>query len=34
MQIKEVKISNLLSFPYLNEHDFQQSVPISFFGQD
>ena len=34
MQIKEVKISNLLSFPYLNNHDFQQSAPISFFGQD
>ena len=34
MQIKEVKISNLLSFPYLNEHDFKESAPISFFGQD
>jgi hypothetical protein len=31
MQIKEVKISNLLSFPYLNEHDFEKSAPISFF---
>jgi len=34
MQIKEVKISNLLSFPYLNNHDFENSAPISFFGQD
>ena len=34
MQIKEVKISNLLSFPYLNEHDFQEKSPISFFCQD
>ena len=34
MQIKEVKISNLLSFPYLNDHDFQEKSPISFFGQD
>jgi len=34
MQIKEVKISNLLSFPYLNEHDFQTTEPISFFWED
>ncbi len=34
MQIKEVKISNLLSFPYLNEHDFKEATPISFFGED
>ena len=34
MQIKEVKISNLLSFPYLNEHDFKEASPISFFGED
>ena len=34
MQIKEVKISNLLSFPYLNEHDFKEAAPISFFGED
>jgi hypothetical protein len=34
MQIKEVKISNLLSIPYLNEHDFKEASPISFFGED
>jgi len=34
MQIKEVKISNLLSFPYLNEHNFKEAAPISFFGED
>ena len=34
MQIKEVKISNLLSFPYVNEAHFKELTPISFFGQN
>ena len=33
MQIKEIKISNLLSFPYVNPDDFQKMVPISFYGE-
>ena len=34
MQIKEIKISNLLSFPYLNPDDFQKMTPISFYGEN
>ena len=34
MQIKEIKISNLLSFPYVNPDDFQKMTPISFYGEN
>ena len=34
MQIKEIKISNLLSFSYVNPDDFQKMTPISFYGEN
>ena len=34
MQIKEIKLSNLLSFPYVNPDDFQKMTPISFYGEN
>ena len=34
MQIKEVKISNLLSFPYMNKENFKEHSPISFFWEN
>ena len=34
MQIKEIKISNLLSFPYINPDNFQKMTPISFYGEN
>jgi hypothetical protein len=34
MQIKQIKISNLLSFPYLNEKEFKEKEPISFYSEN
>ncbi len=34
MQIKEIKISNMLSFPYLNDREFELMKPISFYGDN
>ena len=34
MQIKSIKISNLLSFSYMNEKEFENQSPISFYGED
>lgn len=34
MQIKEIKISNLLSFPYASPKEFTEMPPLSFYGED
>lgn len=34
MQIKGIKISNLLSFPYVNPKEFETMEPISFYGEN
>ena len=34
MQIKSIKISNLLSFSYMNGKEFENQPPLSFCGED
>lgn len=34
MQIKEIKISNILSFPYVPDHDFENMESVSLYGDN